>query len=302
MKRRIVLAFFLSVAMVLVLSCGNNEEAFDPLKQWEQEVAVIDSYLTTNNIVAEKDLSGVRMVITELGDKLPATLNNSVEVTYVGKFFPNGATFDQGTTENDVTRYIDGWKIALTTLPSGSKATVYIPSYFGYGNVAQGPIPANSILQFDIHVKKVVTSSAELQQFGKDTTAIDSYLAAKGIAAVKDTTGIRYVITQEGTGPTADWYDQLKLNFSLRLFSDDTQQVFTHTGEPNAITASRNIDYNYLQGLMIGLQKMRAGGKATLYVPSTLAYKSAGAKNNNVTIVPPDTNVIVDVELVEILP
>src|SRR5687767_4449156 len=138
MKRRSTLLLLLSCAIFLVVSCNSKDDVYDPYKQWAQEVAAIDAYLTANGIVAEKDITGVRMVITELGKGLPASLGSTVEVDYVGNLFSSGVTFDEGTTKNPLSGYIDGWKIAMTTLPVGSKATVYIPSIYGYGGVQRG--------------------------------------------------------------------------------------------------------------------------------------------------------------------
>lgn len=302
MDRKVLVPFFLCSTMFVTFSCITNDEVYDPYKQLQKDVVAIDAYLTSNSIDAEKDLTGVRMVITQLGTGLPATLTSKVEVGYVGKFFPNGTTFDEGTTTNVLSGYIDGWKIAMTTLPAGSKATLYIPSVYGYGATSQGTIPANSILVFDVDFKKVIPTSAEAQQFNSDTTAINTYLETKSITAIKDTTGIRYVITQQGSGPNPSWYDKLKLKYSIKLLTDDTKVVFSSAGEPSSVFASRNVDYNFLQGLMIGLQKISPGGKATLYIPSGLAYRTIGATNNGTVVVPPNSNLIVDVELLEIVP
>ena len=47
---------------------------------------------------------------------------------------------------------IPGFNEALTMLKAGGKGTFVIPSTIGYGEQARGPIPANSVLVFDIEV------------------------------------------------------------------------------------------------------------------------------------------------------
>ena len=47
---------------------------------------------------------------------------------------------------------IVGWKIGFQKFKAGSKGTLLIPSAYGYGSRAQGTIPANSVLVFDVEL------------------------------------------------------------------------------------------------------------------------------------------------------
>src|SRR5690606_1678290 len=140
-------------------------------------------------------------------------------------------------------KYIDGWKIAFTTLPAGSKATLYIPSGYGYGNRNNSSIPANSILQFDVNFKDVEETTAELNRLKEDTLAIDDYITDKGIEnVVIDDSGLRYTINQEGTGSSPFWYTKVKIKYTIKLLTDDTKVVATVEREPSTEFASRVID------------------------------------------------------------
>jgi FKBP-type peptidyl-prolyl cis-trans isomerase len=290
----------LTVGCALIsFSCSDDDDTFNHYAQWQKEVAAIDEYLAANNITAIKDARGVRMVIEELGTGLPATTLSTVDVDYVGTLFSTGGTFDSGNAKNILNRFIQGWQIALTTLPEGSKATLYIPSAYAYSNVASGSIPANSTLVFDIEFNSIVLTAAEIDRFKTDTTAIESYLAGKNITATTDTTGVRYVITDAGLGAPPEWYDPLKLSYSIKLLTNDTQNVASITAEPSDTFDSRTVDF--LTGMMVGLQKIGPGGKITLYLPSRLAFGTAGASSNGALVVPPNTNIIVEIELQEIL-
>ena len=86
-------------------------------------------------------------------------------------------------------------------------------------------IPPNTILEFDVKFNKAKLSSTEASRLGADTVAIDNYLQSKSITAVKDSTGLRYVITTPGTGPVANWYDKLTLKYSIKLLTDDTKTI-----------------------------------------------------------------------------
>ena len=54
---------------------------------------------------------------------------------------------------------------------------------------------------------------------------------------------------------------------------------------------------NVIAGWSEGLQLMREGGKSRLFIPSKLAYGTRGAGN----IIPPNSTIIFDVELLAII-
>lgn len=276
-----------------------DEDVYDAYKQWQKDVATIDAYLTENNITAIKDVRGIRMVITQLGTGLPATTLNTVDVDYVGKLFSNGQIFDDGNIEGVVDDFIEGWKVALTTLPAGSTAKVYIPSPYAYANGGTQNIPPNSILVFDMTFNKVVMTSTEENRFKSDTTAIDTYLAGKSISAVTDTTGIRYVVTDAGDGAAPTWYDKLKVSYSIKLLTDDTKTVASVNAEPGQNFDSRVIDF--VPGMAAALQKIGEGGKITVYIPSFLAFGTSSASHNGATVVPANANLIMEIEVTDIL-
>ena len=301
MKTKFVTMVIVLVVLILpfgLTSCL-NDDSVTPEETLVKQVEEIDEYLSSNNINAVKDPRGVRMAITKMGTGLPAIQSNRVDVDYKGKLFGTTTVFDEGNTKGTLSGYISGWQIALSTLPQGTKATLFIPAYWGYGNVAKDPIPANSILVFDIDFLDVVESAAELQKLAADTVAIDTYLDSKSIVASKDTTGIRYVITQIGTGSVPSWYDKVRLSFSFRLISDDTNVVYEDTVEPDTYLG-RPVDF--IPAMNVALQKLPAGSKVTIYAPSGLAFGTNGLRESSGSlIIQPNTNIIIDMELEEVI-
>jgi FKBP-type peptidyl-prolyl cis-trans isomerase len=292
-------------AVMLVLpfgltSCLDDDNPEDPQARLEREIETIDSYLTSNNINAIKDPSGVRMAISTLGTGFPAQSISKVDVDYIGKLFTDGSTFDDGNIKTDLSNLIAGWQIAFTTLPVGSRATLFIPSAYAYRDGAQPGIPANSILMFNVFFNEVIETTTQKQKLSADTVAIDDYLDTKGIIAEKDTTGLRYVVTQLGTGQKPGWYDRVKFKADYKLLSDDTKIVHTLQFEPSENYFSRVID-QIPNGLKQGLQRLPAGSKATFYLPSGLGYGPPGASVSNQVIIPPNSNIIIEVDFTEIV-
>ena len=85
-------------------------------------------------------------------------------VNYVGKL-TNGTVFDQSRrpTPMPVSAVVPGFSEALKAMHKGAKYRVWIKPSLGYGDRASGPIPAGSILVFDIELLDFV-SAAQFQQ------------------------------------------------------------------------------------------------------------------------------------------
>jgi len=128
-------------------SCDYNECA---VKAPDSEIQAVQNYLTSKGITnAVQHCSGMFYVIENNGsDKNPSPCSQ-VNVTYVGKL-TNGTTFDQGTTTLGLDQVITGWRNGIPKIDQGGFIHLYIPQSLGYGASANGPIPANSILVFDV--------------------------------------------------------------------------------------------------------------------------------------------------------
>lgn len=124
--------------------------------QLQKDIAAIDTYLSSQPIpiIAIKDPSGLRYVISTKGDDTRPCLENNVTVKYAGRFFDRKG-FDAAVNPVSfpLTNLILGWQIGFTGFGKGTKATLYIPSGFGYGSTGFGTsIPANANLIFDIEL------------------------------------------------------------------------------------------------------------------------------------------------------
>jgi FKBP-type peptidyl-prolyl cis-trans isomerase len=300
MKVRSLLVGICSVALIFS-SCNDGADVPDELATWYAEVARINSDLAAAGITATKDPeSGISMIITKLGTGLPAQLNYTINVDYVGRRYDDKVVFDEGTINDVLSKYIEGWKVAFSKLPEGSEAKLIIPSLYGYRTQGNGPkIPGNTILEFDVKFNKATMSSAEAAKLDTDTTAIDEYLAGKGIEAIEDTTGIRYVITAAGSGAPATWFSKISMKYSIKLLTDDTKTLVSVERQPSDTYFSRPVDY--IQGMKIGLQKLSIGSKAVFYIPSTYAFgKEAVSDPNAGVTIPANSNIIVEVEILNI--
>ena len=110
--------------------------------------------------------SGLQYRIVKSGSGARPTLSDVTLVNYVGKL-TNGTVFDQSRqpTPLPVSGVVPGFAEALTLMPKGAKFRVWIKPSLGYGDTVSGPIPAHSVLVFDIEMLDFISQSAlrELQ-------------------------------------------------------------------------------------------------------------------------------------------
>jgi FKBP-type peptidyl-prolyl cis-trans isomerase FkpA len=297
--RSFLVGFCVSLTAVVLSSCDSGEPVEDDVTRWNDEVRQIDADLESATLPVLRDPSGVRILVSKLGAGLPGQPWNNIDIDYAGRRYTDKVSFDQGTVNGKLSGYIPGWQIAFSKIPAGSEGKLIIPSYYGYGPSGQGQIPGNTILEFDFKFKKVSLTTLDAQRLKTDTAAIDAYLLQKGITPQTDTTGLRYVITTPGTGNAPGWFDKLRLSYTIKLLTDDTKVITTIDREPTDDFYSRPVDF--ITGMKIGLLKLKPGAKATLYIPSGYAFGPDGVSDNKGNTIPGNSNVIIEVELVEIL-
>ena len=293
-------SFFLFSAGIFFYGCVSltPEPTLDTAAQLKLDTAAIGKYVRSRGIKTRMDINGIRFEIKTLGAGMPPKSTNEVEIEYTGKFL-NDEEFDSGNINKPVAGFIPGFSSGLQLLPEGTTANIYIPSVYGYGASGTTGIPRNSNLIFSIKLNKVVRSSAYLTQLAQDTVAINTYLTNNNITGtIRDKkSGLRVLITQQGTGANADWYDKVKIIYKGKLLTG--QVVQSGTAEPAVNFDSWVI--NYIPAFQAGLRYMNAGSKATLFTPSGLAFGTSTITTALATI-PPNTNLIYEIELVSVTP
>lgn len=142
--------------------------------QVAKDVAIIDAYLTEKGIEAVKLDCGIRYVVTEAGAGEKMKLGQQVKVNYAG-YLLTGEYFDTSMEDrakanglyNENRPYtpypinvyasavITGWHEGIYQLNMGDKATLYLPSSYGYGPRGSGAvIKPNDVLVFDVELSE----------------------------------------------------------------------------------------------------------------------------------------------------
>jgi FKBP-type peptidyl-prolyl cis-trans isomerase FklB len=100
--------------------------------------------------------SGLQYEVLTEGKGAKPNKDQTVEVHYHGTLI-DGTVFDSSVQRGEpisfpVTGVIAGWVEALPLMAVGSKWKLCIPAELGYGNRAQGAIPAGSVLVFEVEL------------------------------------------------------------------------------------------------------------------------------------------------------
>jgi len=105
-------------------------------------------------------------------------------------------------------------------------------------------------------------------QAAVDNKVIDSYLAAKGLTALRvDTTDVRYIIDTPGSGNALITNStQITVGYEGKLLRTDSVFVKTDQFHPTYVLGQT------MRGWQLGIPQIKKNGTITLFVPSRYAY------------------------------
>lgn len=130
----------------------------------------------------------------------------------------------------------------------------------------------------------------------EEQESIDRYVREHGITVNPTSTGLYYVETLEGTGSIPQINDTVSVYYKGKFLNGN---VFDSTlTAPIKFAMGSGL---VIQGFEEGISYMKVGGKATLLLPSSLAYGVFGRYDYYLRI-PGYTPLVFEVELDEIIP
>ncbi|MES2058551.1 MAG: FKBP-type peptidyl-prolyl cis-trans isomerase [Pseudomonadota bacterium] len=173
-KRRVLVYLWLGIALAL---CGAVALA---------QMAPVDpvtTYLAKNKrdkgVVQTESGLQYKIIAPGSGDARPTAADVAL-VNYEGKL-TDGTTFDKSQQPSPlpVAGVVPGFSEALKLMPKGAKYRFWIKPSLGYGDKASGPIPANSILVFDVELLDFI-SETQLRQMQMQQQMMQQQGAAPG--------------------------------------------------------------------------------------------------------------------------
>ena len=208
--------------------------------------------------------SGLKYEDLVVGTGVSPASTDMVTVHYTGTL-PSGAVFDAsrmhgGPISFPLNGVIKGWTEGVGSMKVGGTRKLVIPPELGYGNRAQGSIPANSTLTF--------------------------------IVELLDVPKVKIEDTQVGTGAEAVPGKTLSVHYTGKL---ENGKVFDSSVGKDPLTFTLGAG-QMIPGFEQGVTGMKVGGKRTVTIPPSLGYGEQGAGD----AVPPNSTLIFELELVDV--
>lgn len=166
-------------------------------------------------------------------------------------------------------------------------------------------VPSPSKLKFTIGVEEVtdregyqayMEAAAEKRAekiFAEEKETIANYAKENGLEVQYTESGLAYVITEQGEGENAKEGDSIEAHYSGFLLDGNKFDSSVDRGQPFSFTVGVGM---VIKGWDEGFTLLNPGSKATLLIPSSLAYAERGAPG----AIPPNSVLRFDVELISI--
>ncbi len=146
------------------------------------------------------------------------------------------------------------------------------------------------------------------QQLPKDIEIIDKHLKEQQIKALSTESGLRYVIDASGEGNTPQPGNTVRVNYigktlSGQVFDTNILEVAKNNNLYDARRTYEPIEFRIgergmIEGFEEGIKLLNKHAKARLFIPSVLAYGELDINQH----IKPHSNLIFEVELVDIIP
>lgn len=265
-------------------------------------LADISDYAVSKGLSGTSTSSGLYFVSTKPGTStVNAALGKELEFTYTLSVLSRPAanttvviaTVVDSTNARTPTYvpFFDGALKAglqqgLLLMHEGESAILLMPAKLAFGEVASanGLIPANSPVRFDVTLNR---ARSEDQQ-------ISEYLTANKLTVTQTTTsGLRFIKTKANpAGDSVTTSSVLSFRYTGKQLHAKSAIGFDSTGT--------GLNQYNVAGFSEGIAKLRVGEKATLIFPSSLGYKATGLIEGSVYKVAPYAPLRYDVELISV--
>ena len=197
-------------------------------------------------------------------------------------------------TEEEKTLYALGMVAARSFQDFGLSAKELEVMKRGLSDTLSGKKPQVELAAYEQKVQELARkrlASAAQARKAKELAVAEAAAREKG--AEKTASGMVYVPIKEGTGPSPKPTDVVQVHYEGKLADGKVFDSSVKRGQPAQFPLN-----GVIPCWTEGLQKMKAGGKARLVCPSSIAYGDQGRP----PVIPGGATLIFEVELLEVKP
>ena len=265
--KKTYLALSLAAATLFVTACGDENQA-------TAAASTADTTTTAPASNSSESVAGANAATinaqSPFEDKVSYSVGASVG-TYISAMQRDQSEFI-GTLDNDLV--IKGFIDAL-----GSKTALTEEE------ITQTLMDLDQKVRTAIEEKQKVAAQKNLDDGKK---FLEENAKKDGVKVTES--GLQYQIIEEGKGKSPTPNDVVRVKYKGTTIDG---QVFDEQTDPISFPLS-----SIIPGWTEGLQLMKEGGKAKLFIPADLAYGELGAGD----LIKPNSTLVFDIELVEVLP
>ncbi len=267
----------------------------------------IKTYFEENQLNPKSTEDGIFYIIEEEGKGEKAKVGDYVKIKYRGILL-DGTEFDASEEEFPFVfrighrQVIKGWDLGLQEFQAGSKGKLFVPSKFGYGkNGIAEVIPPNTDLIYEIVLLEIMNSKQynqymkeleikerqrfeekKQEQFEEDKRNIQNYVVENKLKTKRMPSGVSYVLTKKGKGPTAKSGDYIEVKYKGQLIDGTVfDDSFGKKAEPFKFVLGKG---KAIEGWEEGLKNFKKGSEGWLLIPSALAYGPRSIREGNMNI------------------
>lgn len=280
-----------------------------------QELADLAIYLSNNYPDIEPTESGLFIIKDKKGTgRIPKdgdmiTFNFTVSVLNGEQIYDSEQAGRPMELEKGQPFDTEGFSEGLNSMRQGDELTLIVPSKLAFKEQGrQGMILPYTTMVYTIKLmdvkskaqfekeqaaKKAQEEAKQAKLKDQEAITVANYLKENNITVQPIESGLYYIETAQGTGEQAVAGDKVKVHYHGTLLDGTKFDSSYDRGSPYEFTLGKG---QVIKGWDQGIALMKVGGKATLIVPSDLAY-GASARSDVIHAYAP---LKFEVELVEV--
>jgi len=280
----------------------------------KNEEESLKKYLTEQKIEVSSTPSGLYFIETQTGQGIKIDSGKWVKVHFKVSLIDGKqifSSYDRGEPLSfEYGKRFDtkGFEEGVSMLKKGGKAKFIVPSSLAFGEMGRGAIvPPYATIIYEVEVIGVLTKAefdkkqTEIKKKAtqkvenakkEETSLMNKYLKDHNITVKPTASGLYYIEKAKGTGPKAAAGKKVKVHYTGTLLNGTKFDSSKDRNQPFEFELGKG---EVIKGWDEGIALMNVGGKATLIIPSNLAYGEKDMQS-----IPPYSALVFDVELLEV--
>ena len=285
------LHFFIKIADVLTAEELEAQKAAELEVMKQEELATLATYLSENYPDVEPTESGLFIIKDKAGKgKMPKdgdimTFDFSVTILNGATLYNSEEANRPAEVEKGKPFDTEGFTEALNSMRVGDELTIIAPSKLAFGAQGrQGMIKPYTTILYTAKLKSVQTKAQHEKELAKEKAAaekkekelmaqekvtIQKYIKDNKVTEKPTASGLYYIETVAGNGEQAMPGDKVKVHYKGTLLDGTKFDSSYDRDTPFEFTIGKG---QVIKGWDEGIAMMKVGGKATLIVPSDIAY------------------------------